>query len=860
LKLLTKLYPFQEWGLRRLERFGGSGLVGFDMGLGKSLVALAHLASSPERWPAVVVCPASVKWTWDREAKAHLGVRAEVLEGTKPARHGFRGRPKLVVINYDILWPWMDWLLDMSPQAVVYDEAHYLSGRTSKRTKAAQHLARHVSCVLALSGTALVNRPAELYPVLQMLRPKQFPSWRSFAFRYCGAKRTPWGWDTRGASRLPELHNRLKATCLVRKRKLEVLKDLPPKQRTVVPVDLDNYTEYKKAANDFIGWLRNKDPGKARKAERAQAISKISHLRLLCGRLKLPSVVGWVRDFLKSDGGKLIVFAVHREVVAALHKAFRGQAVFVDGSVVGHKRQQAIDQFLNLERVRLFVGNVQAAGVGWSARGVSTVAFAEYPWQPGAVTQAEDRCLTENNLVYCRRPGKMEDMSLLKISEVAVGDSVMTHKGRYRRVLKVHKRNETHPLLTSIRYVGWHEPLVCTHDHKILVKREGVERPRWVQAHQLLPTDSMAFPRPATSVRLEEVKIEDRWRVYKDATKPTGCTLCGAVIEARSLCRIHYRAVLAQAERPSKPPQINPRYVRLPDKIRVTTDWLFLFGWYVAEGFSSVIPGKAKFVSFSGHKKERPILEGLARTIERDLGIRSFIREHPVCQAVEMRAHSSEMANWFYEWFGHGAANKRLPRELLNLPQDQAEALLAGYVAGDGNRRSVNGKSTSVRWISKSQRLSEQMVYLAARAGHIPTIRREYPHGSECWVGAYCLGSNPTNKRLADQDDRFIYRPIRSVTTERSKERIDLYDLTVEGDHSYVSGLATVHNCHGLKRGVEGQRTQAFYLVARETIEEQLVRILQKKQAVLTAVLDGAGRGERLDVFDQLIEVLQRGG
>jgi SNF2 family DNA or RNA helicase len=106
--------------------------------------------------------------------------------------------------------------------------------------------------------------------------------------------------------------------------------------------------------------------------------------------LKTSSVIAWVRDFLESER-KLILFAVHKSVVTRLREAFPA-AVEVVGATSLKQRKLNVERFLGDADCPLLIGNVKAAGTGWSAPGVSDVAFAELAWSPGTHTQAEDRC------------------------------------------------------------------------------------------------------------------------------------------------------------------------------------------------------------------------------------------------------------------------------------------------------------------------------------------------------------------------------------------------------------------------------------------------------------------------------------
>jgi len=388
-----KPFPFQLETVKQIESsYNGRCLVALDMGLGKTLISLGFLRRNKNSFPAIIICPASVKYHWEREALEVLKIRPSILEGEtpSPADDLFK-RNKIVVINYDILHHWLPTLKKLKAQTVIIDESQKIANPKTKRTKAIKILCNGTPYILALSGTPLLNRPIELFPTLNILRPDSFNSRFSFAMKYCNPKRTPWGWDFNGASNLASLRGVLCKTCMIRKRKSEVMQELPDKIRKVIPISLSSYEEYRKAQEDFSNWLRRQDAAKAEKAGQAEALVKMGYLLRLVARLKLPYTVKWINEFLQDTDEKLVVFAVHRKMIAALERRCKSKSVVIDGSVIGRKRSYRVDQFQRDKSTRLLIGNIKAAGIGITLTAASVSAFAELSWVPGEHTQAEDR-------------------------------------------------------------------------------------------------------------------------------------------------------------------------------------------------------------------------------------------------------------------------------------------------------------------------------------------------------------------------------------------------------------------------------------------------------------------------------------
>lgn len=397
---MIKPYPHQVEGLEAIEAFQGRALVADPMGSGKSRLALMYCEAHPELRPVIVVCPASLKWNWEKEALKHFRMRSEILEGRKIRLETIRSlTPNLIIINYDILEAWLPWLKKLEPKIIILDECHVLAN-SSKRTTATKKLCKGVDHILALSGTPLTNRPRELWNILNILRPDVFKTFFSmsdpqcYGRRYCKPKPSPWGkwgYDFSGASRLDELHNLLKKTCVLRRDKEDILGSLPEKIRSVIPLTIQDKKQYQEAKEDFKGWLRKHAPEKVNKSLKAEAITQIGYLRRLCARLKMKAVEGWIDNFLEETDEKIILFMIHKEIVERLEDRYKSLTTKLTGEVVGIKRELSIQRFLKDPSTRIILVNIRAGGAGWDAPGVSSIAFIELDWAPGYHDQCESR-------------------------------------------------------------------------------------------------------------------------------------------------------------------------------------------------------------------------------------------------------------------------------------------------------------------------------------------------------------------------------------------------------------------------------------------------------------------------------------
>jgi len=383
-----------------------------EMGLGKTVEALAVIQAA-NAYPAVVICPASLKLNWQREARKWLpGKRVEVLNGKS---NGDWQKADVVVLNYDILGKWLEPLKAHGFKAIVLDECHYIKNHKAQRTDHATELAKGIEYRLWLTGTPVLNRPKELLAQLQALgRLNDLGGFWTFAKRYCDGYQDRFGWNLDGAAHLDELNEKLRATCYVRHEKSKVLKELPPKTRTTIPLPIDNRPEYEDAEADVVAFvsqlavedkafresiahlskeeqkeaIHRREQDVALKARRAEQLVRIEALKQCAARGKQAAIKDWVDSFLES-GEKLVVFGWHQAVVNSLAKEYN--APVITGQTPIAERQVNVDKFQNDKACRLIVCNIQAGGLGLTLTAASNAAFVEFGWNPGTMAQAEDR-------------------------------------------------------------------------------------------------------------------------------------------------------------------------------------------------------------------------------------------------------------------------------------------------------------------------------------------------------------------------------------------------------------------------------------------------------------------------------------
>lgn len=380
-------------------------LLADEMGLGKTIQIIGtinFLNTFQLQKEILIICPASLKYNWKNELEKWLtneyGIH--LIQGTKGITRD-RTKQNIYIINFDILSKNSKLIHENEFDLLVVDEAHFLKNKKTQRSKAvfgtigSKKQSNKIKATRKIfsTGTPILSKPKDLFPMLNYLFPSVFWNEYSFEERYCDAKMTTFGRDVSGASNLEELNYLLRISGMVRRLKAEVLKDLPDKTRRLIEVDIKT-----KAKITTLKWAR------AIKTMDLSSfpLEEIASYRKQVGIAKIETIVEYVTQLLENSNKKIILFAHHVEVINSYYNLLiQFNPVKITGETSIELRNENVDKFQTDDKCRLFIGNLQAAGVGLTLTASDYVIMAELDWNPSTMEQAEDRAhrITQKNNV-----------------------------------------------------------------------------------------------------------------------------------------------------------------------------------------------------------------------------------------------------------------------------------------------------------------------------------------------------------------------------------------------------------------------------------------------------------------------------
>ena len=431
-------FPYQRAGIEYMKN-RKSVLLADEMGLGKTIQICGYLNTlysegKLEGKRVLLVSPASLTLNWARELQKWLIWDAKIrtyLQTPKPSTDtAYFREPEISIFSYERLCttfkkhymivkhPSVDRKVAVfNPESkledlyniVILDEAHYCKSEETKRTLVTMWFAKNAERKVFMTGTPILNRPIELWSLLSTLDPSIWNNREHYATYYCnrhlkpifykrrdGSAQKKMVWVEDGANHLEEINEILRTTIMIRRTKKAVLTQLPEKfvQTLVLPVSCEEvaaesafweemcvkYGE-EEAVQRIMGRSYGVELNEAAKVRQNVALAKIPYLTEI------------IDNIIESQtDGKVIIMAHHRAVVDALMEALKKyNPVKVVGGMTAEQKQHSVDAFQKSVDTKVFIGNIQAAGVGLTLTASHTVIFAELDWGFGTMQQAMDR-------------------------------------------------------------------------------------------------------------------------------------------------------------------------------------------------------------------------------------------------------------------------------------------------------------------------------------------------------------------------------------------------------------------------------------------------------------------------------------
>lgn len=363
-----------------------------DMGVGKTTSAvIASIESQAKK--VLIICPASLKINWKREIENYSDKRIFIIEGRK-----WGSTFDYYIINYDIIKNYhttdksedsddYKLLVNAGFDLAIVDEAHYLSNPQANRTKLLNDVLSKIPKVWLLTGTPMTSRPINYYNLLKIVNSPLAINWQTYVRRYCKGYQFTVGnrkiWNTSGASNLDELRE-LTQNIVLRRLKTDIL-DLPEKIINPIYLELKS-TFYDEELEEFMRISEDKKKDESITV----TLNRLMKIRQLIAMEKIQYTCELIDKILEQDK-KVIVFTNFTNVVDVLHEKYKKNSVILDGRMSKDKRQESVDKFQNNDKIKIFISNIVAGGVGITLTAAEIVIMNDLSFVPAHHSQAEDR-------------------------------------------------------------------------------------------------------------------------------------------------------------------------------------------------------------------------------------------------------------------------------------------------------------------------------------------------------------------------------------------------------------------------------------------------------------------------------------
>jgi superfamily II DNA or RNA helicase len=406
------LREYQKVGynwFKTLDYLGFGGILGDEMGLGKTLQAIAFILSNKDS-KTLIAAPTSLIYNWISEFEKFAPSASVVaVNGAKEERQKIIKNIEnydVIITTYNLLKRDLESYKDIQFDYCILDEAQYIKNPNSQNAVSVKEIKARTR--FALSGTPIENSLMELWSIFDFIMPGYLYDEKRFSVRYHKRfKEDP---------EILEDLNRLIKPFILRRRKKEVLKELPDKIEKTLMVTLEDEQKkvYKTYANHAVELIEKKVRDDEFKSSKIEILSYITKLRQLCldpsvlmndysgGSGKIEALIELLHKSIE-QGHRALIFSQFTSVLKNIHKRFNQEGIsfsYLDGSTPSKKRMSMVKDFNEGEN-SVFLISLKAGGTGLNLTSADIVIHFDPWWNPAVEDQATDRAhrIGQNNVV-----------------------------------------------------------------------------------------------------------------------------------------------------------------------------------------------------------------------------------------------------------------------------------------------------------------------------------------------------------------------------------------------------------------------------------------------------------------------------
>lgn len=403
-----ELRHFQQEDLIRAEKTNGTFLLGHEMGLGKTPMALAYMHFHPEKFPLLIVCKSVVKSQWYRQVLEWCGMNyalCQIIDKGFSIPLVVQDKNwKVTIVSFDMLrrlnW---DERVYSNFETVIIDECQHIKNSSTWRANEVRKIAKCVKNVIAASGTSVKNNAGEYFTVLNIMHPERFPKLGSYLDKYV---ETVDGGRKIGGIRAEMLQEFDNATndFIFRRLRKDVMPDLPLIDRQFLWSELGDAVEkaYNAKQQEFIEAYDEAD-GKITSKNFGNLLAYINEMRQITGLAKIEPVADYVAEFLLQSNEKIVIFTHHENVTWGLKKAldkicedggFEKPLMYqAKGKMTEEQQDRNKELFISDPKYRILIASTLATGEGVDGLQLacSHMIMMERQWNPANEEQCESR-------------------------------------------------------------------------------------------------------------------------------------------------------------------------------------------------------------------------------------------------------------------------------------------------------------------------------------------------------------------------------------------------------------------------------------------------------------------------------------